>query len=125
MSYQQNPDRVTPPVVSGGGVGLVLAVLVRSLIDRYADPADRELWWNVFQAALFLLPLAGAALGARLKARNDVTPVTPGDAPRDQEGHRLWPLGAMPHDESTGYLPTRLAGPAERPRRQPPPTDFP
>jgi hypothetical protein len=112
--YTQNPDRVTPPVLSGGSAGLVVAVAVRSVIDRYVDPAERELWWNVAQAVLFLLPLVGAWVGARFKARNDVTPVRPGDTPRDQQGNALAPVS---HTPSTGYPPPeRLATPEERPR---------
>ena len=60
-------------------------------------------------AALVALPvlgrLAGAGWGA-LRARQRVTPVLPGDVPVDLEGRPLVPVE-----------PTRLADPAERPRR--------
>jgi len=111
-----NPDKVTPPVVGGGALGLVLAVAVRSIIDRYVDPADQELWWNLFQVALFLLPLVGAWLGG-LRAKRDVTPITADATPRDRDGNVLEPVS---HTPSTGYLPTRVADPSERPRRRPP-----
>ena len=122
MTYQQNPDRVTPPVVTAGGAGLVLAVAARSIIDRYVDPADRELWWNLTQAALFLLPLVGAWIGARFKARNDVTPVKPGDTPRDQDGNTLYVSADVERrrlDPMPG--PTRAATAEERwPPKRPP-----
>ncbi len=101
--YAQNPDRVSPPVVAGGLAGVILAGVVRALIDRYVNPADAEVYWNVFQTAIVpALPAIGAFIGARFKARNDVTPVKPGDQPRAQDGTPLQPSG---HTPSTGYPP--------------------
>ena len=119
-----NPDKITPPVLSGSGAGLVLAVAVRSLIDRYVNPADRELWWNLAQAALFLAPLIGAWLGG-LRAKRDVTPITPDATPRDQDGRELQPVDHR--TEASGYPPTRAVRPGERmyPRTQPDDTPFP
>jgi hypothetical protein len=106
-----NPDKVTPPVLSGGVLGLLIAAAVRSLLDRYANPADRELWWNLFQVALFLLPVAGAWLGG-LRAKRDVTPITLDATPRDKQGNVLVPAT---HSPSTGYPPPeRYARPEER-----------
>lgn len=116
-----NPDKISPPVLSGGGAGLVVAVAVRSLIDRYANPADRELWWNLAQALLFALPVAGAWLGG-LRAKQDVTPVTSDATPRDLEGRNLAPVS---HDPAGGYPGTRAALPEERLPRQHRPFDGP
>jgi hypothetical protein len=103
-----NPDKVTPPVVSGGAIGLVLAAAVRSVIDRYVDPADRELWWNLFQVALFALPVIGAWLGG-LRAKRDVTPITNDATPRNKLGYKLAPVPDIP-----GTAPTRAARPEDR-----------
>jgi hypothetical protein len=109
-----NPDKVSGPVVGASALGLVLAAAIRSIIDRYVDPADRDMWWNIAQVALFLLPVIGAWLGG-LRAKGQVTPVTPDATPRDLDGNELAPVS---HRPSTGYPPPeRLARPEERPRR--------
>ena len=103
-----NPDKITTPVVGGGALGLVLAVAARSIIDRYVDPADQEVWWNLFQVALFLLPVIGAWLGG-LRAKRDVTPITADATPRDRQGNVLAPAPRTP-----GTGPTRAARPEDR-----------
>jgi hypothetical protein len=110
-----NPDKVSPPVVGGGLLGLLVAGLARALIDRYVNPVDREEWWNLFQTILVpALPAIGAWLGG-LRAKRDVTPITDDATPRDQQGNELGPVS---HTPSMGYPPpTRAAHPEERPRR--------
>ena len=116
MTYTQNPDRVTPPTALGALAGLAIAALAKTYLDVEVDPADGTLWWEVTTAVIFpALAGLGATLAARLKARNNVTPVTPGDTPRDQAGNVLAPVS---HSPSTGYVkPTTAA--------KPPPPDFP
>lgn len=105
--YQQNPDRISPQVIGGGLAGAVVAAVARALIDRYVNPADQEQAWNAFQTVVVpLLPAVGAWLGG-LRAKRDVTPIRPGDLPRDQAGNALAPIS-----------PTRAATPEER--RRPP-----
>ena len=114
MTYRQNPDRVTPPVAVGAGVGFVIAAILKAVLDLEVDPGEAEVWWNVATTVVFpALAGLGAAIAARYKARNDVTPVTPGDQPRDQDGNDL---EAVSHTPSTGYPPTRAARPEDRPR---------
>ncbi len=98
----QNPDRVSPPVAQLGFAGVVLAGIARALIDRYVDPADRELWWNIFQT--IVLPgivLAFAWIGAQ-RAKRNVTPIRTdlGDTPRNLDGDPLEPAG---HGPAQGY----------------------
>jgi hypothetical protein len=96
----ENKDHVSPPVIAGGVLGLLVAGLARALIDRYVDPADREQWWNLFQTVLVpALPAVGAWLGG-LRARRDVTPVTIDATPRDLEGREL---AARDHGPKGGY----------------------
>jgi hypothetical protein len=108
-----NPDKVSPPVVGGGLAGLLVAAVARVLIDRYVNPVDREEWWNLFQTILVpALPAIGAWLGG-LRAKRDVTPITPDATPRNQAGDELFPA-------PVGFpatAPTRAAHPEERPRR--------
>lgn len=113
-----NPDKVSGPVVGGGFLGLIIGGVARALIDRYANPADAEMWWNITQTLLLTLPAIGAWLGG-LRAKRNVTPVTRDAIPRDLQGRELAPVS---HDPAGGY-PTRLATPEER--RRPPTTDFP
>jgi hypothetical protein len=107
MPHPQNPDRVTPPTALGALAGLAIAALAKTYLDVEVDPADGTLWWEVTTAVIFpALAGIGAALAARFKARNDVTPVTPGDQPRDQDGNDLVsvvPGGPTTHKPSTGY----------------------
>ena len=106
MTYRQNPDRVTPPVAVGAVSGLIIAALLKTYLDVEVDPADATQWWEWFTAVVVpLLPAVGGFVGARFKARNDVTPVREGDTPRDQQGNVLAPVS---HTPATGY-PTRYA----------------
>jgi hypothetical protein len=115
--HPQNPDRVTPPVAVGALAGLIIAAVAKAWLDVELNPADAETWWNVTTGlAVPLLPALGGLIGARFKARNDVTPVRPGDTPRNQAGVRLEPASRVPE---TGYPPTRAAHPGER--KRPPP----
>jgi hypothetical protein len=110
MTYQQNPDRVTPPVAVGAGVGFVIAAIAKAVLDLEVDPGEAEAWWNVATTVVFpALAGIGAAVAARFKARNDVSPIRidKGDTPRDQHGNALAPIS-----------PTRAARPEER--RRPP-----
>lgn len=111
--HPQNPDRVTPPVAVGAGVGFVIAAILKAVLDLEVDPGEAEAWWNVLTTVVFpALAGIGAAVAARYKARNDVTPVTPGDQPRDQDGNKLAPVA---HDDPFGHVrPTRVARPDER-----------
>jgi hypothetical protein len=105
-----NPDKISPPVVGGGVVGLVVAAVARALIDRYVDPADADQAWNIFETVIVpLLPAIGAWLGG-LRAKRDVTPITPDAIPRNLAGDALVPVVSQP---------TRAARPDERPRRMP------
>src|SRR5215211_2727092 len=113
-----NPDKVSGPVVGGGFLGLLIGGVARALIDRYANPADAEMWWNITQTLLLALPAIGAWLGG-LRARRQVTPVTRDATPRDLAGNDLAPVS---HSTATGYPPTRAARPEERRR---PPFDAP
>jgi hypothetical protein len=116
---KSNPDRASPPVAQLGLAGVVLAGITRALIDRYVDPADRELWWNLFQTIVVPgVALLFAWIGAK-RAKRNVTPILTdkGDVPRDLDGNDLAPAS---HNPSTGYPPTRAARPEERPRRKPP-----
>ncbi|HTE69341.1 MAG TPA: hypothetical protein VK942_11375 [Actinomycetes bacterium] len=107
-----NPDKVSPKVVGGGLLGLLVAGLARALIDRYVDPVDREQWWNLFQTIVVpALPAIGAWLGG-LRAKRDVTPITPDAIPRNLDGDALVPVVSRP---------TRAARPEERSRRFEPP----
>jgi hypothetical protein len=106
--YTQNPDRVTPPVAVGAGVGFVIAAILKAALDLEVDPGEAEAWWNVATTVVFpAFAWIGGVVAARFKARNDVTPVRPGDLPRDQAGNALAPIS-----------PTRAARPEER--RRPP-----
>jgi hypothetical protein len=107
-----NPDKVSPPVVGGGLLGLVVAAVARALIDRYVDPADADEYWNIFQTLIVpALPAIGAWLGG-LRAKRDVTPITADAIPRNLAGDALVPVVSRP---------TRVARPGERPRRFEPP----
>jgi hypothetical protein len=99
--YTQNPDRVTPPVALGALAGLIIAAVAKAWLDVEINPDDATTWWNVTTGLIVpLLPLVGGVVGARFKARNDVTPVREGDQPRAQDGTPLQPAG---HTPSTGY----------------------
>jgi hypothetical protein len=103
-----NPDKITPPVVGGGLLGLLVAGLARALIDHYVDPSSRDAWWSAFQTVIVpALPAIGAWLGG-LRAKRDVTPITPGAIPRNLDGDALVPVVSRP---------TRAARPEERPRK--------
>jgi hypothetical protein len=105
----QNPDRVTPPVLTRSAILAVLGVLTAVGVDLGLDVDQTN---RLVDALLIILPVlatvAGAVWGARFKARNQVTPILPGDTPRDQAGVELRRAG---HTETTGYPPRR-----ERPR---------
>lgn len=110
-----NKDRVTPPVLAGGAAGVVIAGVARALIDRYVNPVDRDVYWNLFSTVIVpAIPVVLAWLGAQ-KAKRDVTPILPGDQPRNLEGEDLKP--ASHRGPGSGYQPTRAARPEERSHR--------
>jgi hypothetical protein len=76
-------DRVTPPVRSQtatwGGLGLIIAFLLRSFLDWQVDPAEAEAWINAVESIVVpAIPVITALYGAlrgSWAARKEVTPV--------------------------------------------------
>ena len=106
-----NPNRVSPWVLAGVAAGVVLAAFVAVITDAKVSKEDIGAWADIL---LFVLPAlgvgGGAAWGAQ-RATKDVTPVRPGDTPRDLQGRELRPVS---HDEPGGYPPTRAVRPEDR-----------
>jgi hypothetical protein len=122
MTYTQNPNRVTPPVLTRSSILAALGVLapLGSALGMDADQTNR-----LVDALVVILPVLGTVAGAvwgSLKARDQVTPVLPGDTPRDQQGNALEPVSHTPaagyptRADHPGDRYTRAATPEERPR---------
>jgi hypothetical protein len=96
----ENPDRVTPIVVTRGTILAVVGLLAAWGIDVQVSEDQAGALADALTAAVPLIfGLAGALWGAR-GARARVTPVLPGDTPRDRQGRELRPVD---HGPAGGY----------------------
>lgn len=123
MPVRRNVNRVLPAVLSRAVIGAVVAVAAAFLFDKQLSQEQIGGWADAILVILGLLGVGGGATWGAQRATKDVTPVLPGDTPRDLDGNELVPVS---HTPATGYPPTRAATPEERPlRRRQPPTAFP
>jgi hypothetical protein len=91
-----NPDRVSPPIITRASILAVVGVLAALGVDLNISEDQAGV---LADAALIVLPLAGSLAGAiwgAVRARQHVTPVLPGDVPRDLQGRPLVP--ALPEE---------------------------
>ncbi len=96
----RNVDRVAKPVALWSLAGLALAALGQALLDGVIDPAEQQnLLSEAAQLALAGIPVLLGWLAAR-RARENVTPILPGDQPRNRRGEELHPRD---HGPAGGY----------------------
>ena len=109
MIRRENPDRVSPPVLTRSTILAIVGVLAALGVDLNIS---EEQAGALSDAALIVLPLLGSLVGAAwgaIRARQVVTPVLPQDTPRDLQGRDLFPKS---HDVAGGY-------PVRDPKRPP------
>jgi hypothetical protein len=108
----RNADRITKPVAVRAALLGLLGLATAFGIDLNVSEAQTGALSDLLIALLPLLGTLAGGLWGTSVAREGVTPIGPGDIPRNAEGVELKPAG---HTPATGY-PERVEPPRPQPR---------
>lgn len=81
-----NPDRVHKPVTAAAAGGALLAVLAAVGVDGAVDPTERGTLVNALLAFGIAAVPTVLTWWASRRAKGNVTPILPGDQPRNLDG---------------------------------------